>query len=309
LSRSRPAARYGISGVEAVDADTVRFTAATANPIPWEDLGPPLAIMSKAWAKRHGAELPSQLGDERWDYAETHANGTGLFMLEQLEPGERMVLVRNPNWWGLAQHPHNIERIVQTRVNGPARGAELLLAGEIDVLQSPPADQLERIAATPGLKVQKAETNQTLYLGFDQASPELRSSNVKGRNPFADLRVRQAFYQGIDIRRIVEALHGFAVPAGMLTWPKGNGVAWHPTHCRQHPLIKRRLAKLIAGQVDVDPDHLDHVPAQDGEVLFLHRQLPLWNWCAASVMSVDARVACPDLPPRHENRPRRRRDG
>ena len=74
-------------------------------------------------------------------------------------------------------------------------GAQLLFAGEIDVLQSPPPDQLERIAATPGLKVQKAESPQTLYLGFDQASPELRSSNVKGRNPFADRRVRQAFYQ------------------------------------------------------------------------------------------------------------------
>ena len=85
------------------------------------------------------------------------------------------------------------------------------------------ADQLERIAATPGLKVQKAESTQTLYVGFDQASPELRSSNVKGRNPFADRRVRQAFYQGIDIGRIVEALHGLAVPAGMLIWPKGNG--------------------------------------------------------------------------------------
>lgn len=72
------------------------------------------------------------------------------------------------------------------------------------MLQSPPPDQLERIAATPGLKVQKAETNQTLYLGFDQASPELRSSNVNGRNPFAERRVRQAVYQGIDIGRIVE---------------------------------------------------------------------------------------------------------
>jgi hypothetical protein len=48
-----------------------------------------------------------------------------------------------------------------------------------------------------------------------------------------------------------------------------------PGHCRQHPLIEGWLAKLIAGQVDVDPDHLDHVPAQDREVLFLHKQLPL----------------------------------
>jgi hypothetical protein len=57
-----------VAGVEAVDADTVRFTAATANPIPWESLAW-LPIMSKVWAERHGAELPSQLGDASWDYA------------------------------------------------------------------------------------------------------------------------------------------------------------------------------------------------------------------------------------------------
>jgi peptide/nickel transport system substrate-binding protein len=142
----------GVAGVEAVDADTLRFTAATSNPIPWEDLAW-LPIMSKIWAERHGAELPSQLGDDRWDYAETHANGTGPFMLEQFEPGKRTVLARNANWWGLAQHPHNIDRIVQTRVDDPALGAQLLLTGEIDLLVYPPPDQLERIAATPGLKV------------------------------------------------------------------------------------------------------------------------------------------------------------
>ena len=233
----------GIAGVEAVDVDTLRFTAATANPIPWEDLAR-LPIMSKAWAERHGAALPSQLGDDRWDYVETHANGTGPFKLEEFEPGERTMLVRNANWWGLAQHPHNIDRIAQTHVDDPARGAQLLLARKIDLLQSPPPDQLERIAVTPGLKVQKAETNQTLYLGFDQASPELRSSNVKGRNPFADQRVRQAFYQGIDMGRIVEALHGLAVPAGMMIWPKGIG--WSEELDRRLPYDPDKAKVLLA---------------------------------------------------------------
>ena len=232
-----------IASVEAVDADTLRFTAATANPIPWEDLAV-LAIMSKAWAERHGAALPSQMGDDRWHYAETHANGTGPFTLEEFEPGERTVLVRNTNWWGLGQHPHNIDWIVQIRVDDPARGAELLLAREIDVLQSPPPDQLERIAATPGLKVQKVDSSHTLYLGFDQASPELRSSSVKGRNPFADRRVRQAFYQGIDIRRIIEALHGLALPIGMLIWPKGNG--WSEELDRRPPYDPDKAKALLA---------------------------------------------------------------
>jgi peptide/nickel transport system substrate-binding protein len=232
-----------IARVEAVDADTVRFTAANVNPIPWEDLAW-LPIMSKAWAERHGAQLPSQLGDASWDDAETHANGTGPFMLEEFEPGEGTVLVRNANWWGLAQHPHNIDRIVQTRVDDPAEATKLLLARAIDVLQSPPPEQLERIAATPGLKVQKAETNQTLYLGFNQASPELSSSNVKGRNPFADRRVRQAFYQGIDIGRIIEAIHGLGVPAGMMIWPKGIG--WSEELDRRLPYDPEKAKALLA---------------------------------------------------------------
>jgi peptide/nickel transport system substrate-binding protein len=232
----------GVAGVEAVDADTLRFTAATADPIPWENLWIP--IMSEAWAERHGAELPSQLGDDRWDYTETHANGTGPFKLEEFAPGERTVLVRNANWWGLAQHPHNIDRIVQTRLDDPARGTQLLVAGDIDLLQSPPPDQLERIAATPGLKILKAETSQTLYLGFDQASPELRSSNVKGRNPFADRRVREAVYQGIDIGRIVEALHGLGVPAGMAIWPKGIG--WSQELDRRLPYDPEKAKALLA---------------------------------------------------------------
>ena len=232
-----------IAGVEAVDPDTIRVTVATSNPISWDDLSV-LPIMSKVWTERHGAALPSQLGDDRWDYAETHANGAGPFMLEDFEPGERTVLARNAKWWGLAQHPHNIDRIVQTRVADPARGAQLLFAGEFDVLQYPPPDQLERIATTPGLKVQKSESTLTVYLGFDQASPELRSSNVKGRNPFADRRVRQAVYQGIDIGRIFEALHGLAVPAGMLIWPKGIG--WSEELDRRLPYDPAKAKTLLS---------------------------------------------------------------
>jgi peptide/nickel transport system substrate-binding protein len=239
---SQMAVVSGIAAVEAIDADTLRFTAQTANPIPWEDLGG-FVIMSKAWAERHDAQRPAQL-DAKWDYVETHANGTGPFVLEEFEPGERTVLARNANWWGLPQHPHNIDRIVQTHVTDPALGAQLLLAREIDVLQSPPVDQLERIAATPGLKVQKAESTQTLYLGFDQASPELRSSNVKGRNPFADRRVRQAVYQGIDIGHVLEAAGGLGVPAGMLIWPKGIG--WSEELDRRLPYDPDKARALVA---------------------------------------------------------------
>ena len=45
----------------------------------------------------------------------------------------------------------------------------------------------------------------------------------------------------------------------------------HPAHRGHHPVVERRLAEFLAGEVDVDGDHLDHVPAQDREVRLVHR--------------------------------------
>ena len=39
---------------------------------------------------------------------------------------------------------------------------------------------------------------RTIFLGFDQYRDELKYSNIKGKNPFKDVRVRKAFYLAID---------------------------------------------------------------------------------------------------------------
>jgi peptide/nickel transport system substrate-binding protein len=65
---------------------------------------------------------------------------------------------------------------------------------------------------------------QTLFLGLDQGSAELRSSNIKGRNPFKDKQVRQAMSYAIDIEAILGDLMGeLLIPAGMLVAPGVNG--------------------------------------------------------------------------------------
>jgi hypothetical protein len=48
-------------------------------------------------------------------------------------------------------------------------------------------------------------------------------------------------------------------------------VAPHPPHDLKHPLIQSRPADLLTHQVSLDGDHLDHVSAQDCEVLFRRR--------------------------------------
>jgi peptide/nickel transport system substrate-binding protein len=102
----------GIAAVEAIDDPTVRFTTTGPDPALWLKLAE-VAIMSKAWARKHGVERPADyLRTREETYASRHANGTGPFMVESFEPRGDWGLVRNPTWWGTAEHPHNVDRVV-----------------------------------------------------------------------------------------------------------------------------------------------------------------------------------------------------
>jgi peptide/nickel transport system substrate-binding protein len=65
---------------------------------------------------------------------------------------------------------------------------------------------------------------RTIFLGMDQKRDELLYSSVKGKNPFKDKRVRQAFYQAIDIEGIKRTvMRGAANPTAMMIGPGING--------------------------------------------------------------------------------------
>jgi peptide/nickel transport system substrate-binding protein len=61
---------------------------------------------------------------------------------------------------------------------------------------------------------------RTIFLGFDQYRPELKYSNVKGKNPFKDVRVRKAFYLAIDENAIAsKVMRGAATPSALMISP------------------------------------------------------------------------------------------
>ena len=62
-----------------------------------------------------------------------------------------------------------------------------------------PVQDIERIKAGRNSRCCKGPELRTIFLGMDQKRDELLFSSVKGKNPFKDKRVRQAFYQAIDI--------------------------------------------------------------------------------------------------------------
>jgi peptide/nickel transport system substrate-binding protein len=154
-------------------------------------------------------------------------------------------MVRNPDWWGFELYPHNVDRIEYTPIADPDARLAALLRGDLDLLTNPPFSALDRIETTPGLKLAQALGLRTIWLGLDLSRAELRSSNVKGRNPFSDKRVRQAIYQAIDIEAIrLDIMRGLATPAGMLVSPGAIGYA--PELDRRLPYDPEAAKALLA---------------------------------------------------------------
>ena len=215
-----------MADVRAIDAQTIHVTTSAPVPLMADGLTQ-IFIMSKAWTEANDALEPQKFAAGEENYAVRHANGTGPFKLDLREQDVRTRLVRNDTWWGLAEQPHNIDVVLYTPVSNPSTRIAALLSGEIDFLLDPPLQDLARLEATPTLKVLRTPQMRTIFLGMDQGRDELRSSDIKGKNPFADVRVRQAMYQAINIEAIKKKImRGESAPAGIITAPGVHG--WTP---------------------------------------------------------------------------------
>ena len=203
-----------------------------------------IAIMSKAWCAAHNTTSAAMLKDEE-SYATRNANGTGPFMLKDRQPAVRTVLVKNPNWWGLKEQPTDVDEVVFSRIENVATRVAALLSGELDMVYNVPPQDIERIQKTPGMRIWETPELRTIFLGMDQSRDELLESNVKGKNPFKDKRVRQAFYQALDEEAIkAKVMRGFAHPTALMVGPGVNG--YDPALDKRYPYDPGAAKKLLA---------------------------------------------------------------
>ncbi len=208
-----------IVSVEAIDDTTVHITTDGPNPILPNQLTS-LFMVDEGWATENNVVLPQNYAANEENYATRNTNGTGAFKLVSRAPDEMTVLERNADWWGNDQFPGNVQTIEYRPIKNAATRVAALLSGEVDFVLDAPLQDLARIEATDGLKVLQTPQVRTIFFGMDQAIPELRTSNVKGANPFSDVRVRKAMDLAIDeaaIQRVV--MEGLSFPAGMITSP------------------------------------------------------------------------------------------
>jgi peptide/nickel transport system substrate-binding protein len=120
-----------------------------------------------------------------------------------------------------------------------------LLSGAVDLVLDPSPQDLGRIRSSPEFKVVDGVENRTIFFGMDQFRNELPGSDVKGKNPLKDQRVRQALYQAIDIDTIARVtLRGLGQPTGALVSPQVTG--WTEAVHKRYPFNAAAAQKLLA---------------------------------------------------------------
>ncbi len=179
-------------------------------------------MMSKKWCETNQATKPVDRRKGIENAASFRANGTGPYRVRERQPGVRTTFVRNGNYWGKIDG--NVDEVIFTPIGNDATRVAALLSGEIDVMEPVPVQDVDRIKSNPKFKVMQGPELRVIFLGMDQKRDELLFSNVKGKNPFKDKRVRQAFYQAIDIDGIQKTvMRGAATPVALMLPPQVNG--------------------------------------------------------------------------------------
>ncbi len=183
-----------------------------------------LHMMDKEWSEANNTVTVQDYKAKVDNYAVRNANGTGAYKLISREQDVRTVLKLNEAYWGRGEVPLGITDIVYTVIKSDATRVAALLSGEVNLVQDVPPQDIDRLERTQNLRVNLGPENRTIFLGLDVGSPELKSSNIKGKNPFADKRVRQAINMAIDREAIKRAvMRGQSVPAGIIAPPFVNG--------------------------------------------------------------------------------------
>ena len=200
-------------------------------------------MMSKKWAEDNQATRPVDRRKGIENAASFRANGTGPFRLRERQPNVRTTFVRNGNYWGKIEG--NVQEVIFTPIGNDATRVAALLSGEVDVMEPVPVQDIDRVNGSANAKVQAGPELRTIFLGMDQKRDELLYSSVKGKNPFKDKRVRQAFYQAIDIEGIKRTvMRGASSPTALLVGPGINGFV--PELNKRLPYDPEAAKKLLA---------------------------------------------------------------
>lgn len=213
----------GIKEIKKIDAHTIDLLLEGPNPVLLRNLTG-FRIMSKAWAEKNKSVNTQDYKAKEDTYASRNAMGTGPYRITAWQPDQKISMVANKDWWDT--NKGNISELTYLPIKSDATRVAALLSGDLDLLTDLPTQDVAKLRADPKLKVIDGNENRTIFFAMDLGSDELRGSNIKGKNPFKDKRVREAMNLGLDREAIKRSLmRGFSVPAGIMVAPGVDGHA------------------------------------------------------------------------------------
>ena len=177
----------GIADVAVIDDTTVQVTLSSPN-------GGFLTNM--AWGDAVILDPASA------DTAATTPVGTGPFRFSQWVQGDRVELVRNPDYWGEAPA---LEAATFKFIADPTAAFAAMMAGDIDAFPGYPAPEtLVQFEADPRFR---------LLIGSTEGETILSTNNKA--EALSDVRVRKALAHAIDRQEIIDgAMFGYGTPIG-----------------------------------------------------------------------------------------------
>ena len=199
-----------IKEVKVIDPHTIRFTTATTYPLLPSDMVS-VAIVPKSVAETAKTE----------DFNSGKAMiGTGPFRFQEYVSGDRIILVRNKDYYDAQQSWDKVTFRIIT--SAPARVAALL-SGDVHMIEGVPTADAAKLSKDARVTVSNAVSNRMIYLHLDsnreKNSPFVTMADGKPleANPLRDARVRRAISKMIDRNAIVSrVMEGQAIAAGQL---------------------------------------------------------------------------------------------
>ena len=234
----------------AVRVDPLTVDLLTSQPTPVLPLAlTNLRLMSKAWCEKHKVEKPQDYNAKEETFATRNANGTGPFRLEKWETDIKTLLRASPGYYGRRGNVTEAQYLV---VSSAATRVAGLISGEIDIVIDPAVQDVVRLKTVPNVVIGQAVGTGTQFLGFDHARDSLLYGKAPGgRNPFKDVRVREAIRSAIDIAALKSKVMRDTAAAGRALYsPAVDGYDKRFDTLPKHDIAKAKALLKEAGYGD-----------------------------------------------------------